>query len=172
MSSTILSLSLSQHLQKYTLFTVNVDVTHAPNSLSMSPEGSFPPSAVTQKELAMSSAMKQHDWVKSVEYLQPGINRVDSLRGSQGVTAFLLHEGTLLEWQEGYSHHSFAEPFTGMVLKSFTPFKHIWENIAREGGVPCVNSWVYIFSSCSDFLRGFSRAKTSLFQPVFGTCLL
>lgn len=37
----------------------------------------------------------------------------------------LIHEGTLLEWQEGYSHHSFAELFTEMVLKSFMPFKHI-----------------------------------------------
>lgn len=86
MSSTILSLSLSQYLQKHTLFTVNVDITHALNSLSLSPEGSFPPSAVTQKGLAVS--MKLQDWVKSVKYLQPGTNGV---RGCQGIPAPQRH---------------------------------------------------------------------------------
>lgn len=70
----------------------------------------------------------------------------------------------------GLQHHNFAELLSGMVLKSFMPFKHIWENIARERCVPCLNSWVYIFNSCSKFLSCFSRAKTVFFQPVFRTC--
>lgn len=63
-------------------------------------------------------SMKQQGWVKPVKHLQPG---TDGVRGRQGVTVFLLHEGTLLEWQEGYSHHRFAKLFTGMALKSFSP---------------------------------------------------
>lgn len=79
----ILSLLLNQLLQKYTyLFIVNVDITHAPSSSCVSPEGLFPPSAVAQKELAMS--MKQQDWIKSVKHLQPGTNGV---RGCQGTPA-------------------------------------------------------------------------------------
>lgn len=66
---------------------------YASNSSCVSPEGSFPPSAVIQKELALST--KPQERVKSVKHLQPGTSGV---RGSQGVTVFLLHEATLLEW--------------------------------------------------------------------------